>query len=694
MRKTKIITWLLLIVLLLSACGKGKDRPHMETAAETKTTDTKTWTGQGGSYAAHLLPLADYAGGYQDVYALLPQGEHVYCLAWNYDDAGYHLLADGTEIGTISGGIHSMHASPEGLWLLTDEGESGMRLQLISLEGEPLRDILFPQLSSVSVEQMRCMEDRLCFINSGQLLVMDGEGQQLSTAALPAAEIKLRLSAGGQIYAVAGSPEGSSFYSLDRDSGQLTAAFQAPAGTVYDGGGEDPFLLKTRDGLYRLTEDGSTQPIVIWEECGISMGELYGVFSLGLGRYVCRTMSGYFELVPVAPEDIQEKIQLRLVTVFPGGFSGLSKAVTAFNAQSEIYQVHLEDYSQGMALDQEQAQLRLNTEIISGKGPDMICFEGLLSPYPYIGKGLLVDLKPLMEQDGEVHPEDILLSKALEHKGGIYLMADSFALPTLEARAADFGDRFGWTLEEYRQIDSQLKDGQMCIYNLTRENYLNKVASRYIRHAVDWDTGTCDFDNAEFKQVLQTALELRETPEDPNNMVFGPGEPQVAAGTQVTNAVFTTRVFDLAQSERAAGCPLSFIGWPTADGSCGTDAYLTRAVGICSQSQYREGCWAFIKFMLTQVNTDEQGLYVYRPAMEESIRKAMADENCPVKMNSDDVEKLMALIGAVENFQGYDQAIMSIIKEACAAMFNGDKTVDETAQLIQSRASIYVAEQK
>ena len=694
MRKTKFIAWLLLIVLLLSACGKGKDSPRMETTAEKQNADAKNWSGQGGSYAARLLPLADYAGGYQDVYALLPQGEHVYCLAWNYDDAGYHLLADGTEMGTISGGIHSMHASPEGLWLLSEEEESGMRLRLFSPEGEPLRDILFPQLSSASVEQMRCMEDRLCFINSGQLLVMDGEGQQLSCSALPAAEMRLRLSAGGQIYAVSSSAEGSSFYSIDRDSGQLTAAFQAPAGTVYDGGGEDPFLLKTRDGLYRLAEDGSVQPIVIWEECGISMGELYGVFPMGQGRYACRTMNGYYELVPVAPESIREKILLRMVTVFPGGFSGLSKAVTAFNAQSEIYQVHLEDYSQGMALDMEQAQLRLNTEIISGKGPDMICFEGLLSPYPYIGKDLLVDLKPLMELDGEVHPEDILLSKALEHKGGIYLMGDAFALPTLEARAADFGDRFGWTLEEYRQIDSQLQEGQMCIYNLTRETYLNEVASRYIRHGVDWDAGTCDFDNAEFKQVLQTALELRETPEDPNNMVFGPGEPQVAAGTQVTNAVFATRVYDLAQSERAAGCSLSFIGWPTADGSCGTDAYLNRAVGICSQSEYQEGCWAFIKFMLTQVNTDEQGLYVYRPAMEESIRKAIADENCPVKMSSDDVEKLMALIGAVENIRVYDQAIMSIIKEACAAMFNGDKTVDETAKLIQSRASIYVAEQK
>ena len=693
MRNTKFIAWILL-VLLLSACGKDSGSPQRQTTAGEQNVDTKTWTGRGGSYAARLLTLTDYAGGYQEVYALLPQEEHIYCLAWNYDDAGYHLLADGMETGTISGSIHSMHASTDGLWLLSEEEEGGMRLRLISSEGELLRDILFPQLSAISVEQMRCMGDRLCFINSGQLLMMDGEGQQLVTAALPAAEMRLRLSAGGQIYAVSSSAEGSSFYSVDRDSGQLTAAFQAPAGAVYDGGGEDPFLLKTREGLYRLTEDGSTQPIVIWEECGISMGELYGAFPLGQGKYACRTMNGYYALVPVAPEDIQEKIPLRMVTVFPGGLSGLSKAVTAFNAQSERYQVHLEDYSQGMALAQEQAQLRLNTEIISGKGPDMICFEGLLSPYPYIGKGLLVDLKPLMEQDDQVHPEDILLSKALEHKGGIYLMGDAFALPTLEARAADFGDRFGWTLEEYRQIDSQLQEGQMCIYNLTRETYLNEVASRYIRYGVDWDNGICNFDNDEFKQVLQTALNLRETPEDPNNMVFGPGEPQVAAGIQVTNAVFTTRVYDLAQSERAVGCPVSFIGWPTADGSCGTDAYLNRAVGICSQSEYQEGCWAFIKFMLTQVNTDEQGLYVYRPAMEESIRKAMADENCPVKMSSDDAEKLMALIGAVENIRVYDQAIMSIIKEACAAMFNGDKTVDETAKLIQSRASIYVAEQK
>lgn len=226
--------------------------------------------------------------------------------------------------------------------------------------------------------------------------------------------------------------------------------------------------------------------------------------------------------------------------------------------------------------------------------------------------------------------------------------------------------------------------------NLTRETYLSEVTSRYVRRAVDWDGGTCDFDNASFRQILQTALNLRETPEDLENMVFGPGELQVADGTQVTNAVFTTHVYDLAQTEKTAGCQMSFIGWPTTDGSCGTDAYLNRAVGICSQSQDQEGCWAFVKFLLTRVNTEEQGLYIYRPAMEESIRRAIADE----KMNDADAERLMELIDAVEHIQDYDSAIMNIIKEACAAMFSGDKTVEETAKLIQSRVGIYVAEQK
>lgn len=42
----------------------------------------------------------------------------------------------------------------------------------------------------------------------------------------------------------------------------------------------------------------------------------------------------------------------------------------------------------------------------------------------------------------------------------------------------------------------------------------------------------------------------------------------------------------------------------------------------------------------------------------------------------------------------FDENILSIVSEECAAYFSGAKTIDETAALIQNRVSLYMAEQK
>ena len=62
-------------------------------------------------------------------------------------------------------------------------------------------------------------------------------------------------------------------------------------------------------------------------------------------------------------------------------------------------------------------------------------------------------------------------------------------------------------------------------------------------------------------------------------------------------------------------------------------------------------------------------------------------------MTRADADKLLDFLDAIENLNEYDSAIMDIIKSECQAMFAGDKTPEETAKLIQSRASLYVAEQ-
>ena len=52
------------------------------------------------------------------------------------------------------------------------------------------------------------------------------------------------------------------------------------------------------------------------------------------------------------------------------------------------------------------------------------------------------------------------------------------------------------------------------------------------------------------------------------------------------------------------------------------------------------------------------------------------------------------LIDSTHSVYSFDENILSIVSEECAAYFSGAKTIDETAALIQNRVSLYMAEQK
>jgi hypothetical protein len=59
-----------------------------------------------------------------------------------------------------------------------------------------------------------------------------------------------------------------------------------------------------------------------------------------------------------------------------------------------------------------------------------------------------------------------------------------------------------------------------------------------------------------------------------------------------------------------------------------------------------------------------------------------------------DVDTYMELIDSTTKIGGYNQSIMDIIIEESKAYFSGDKTVDETAEVIQNRVKTYVNENR
>ena len=95
--------------------------------------------------------------------------------------------------------------------------------------------------------------------------------------------------------------------------------------------------------------------------------------------------------------------------------------------------------------------------------------------------------------------------------------------------------------------------------------FFSEAVSRYLRRAMDWQAGTCDFESPDFIRLLEACRDMRETPEDPNNMVFGSN--LMADGFMATELVMLNRVTDLARSARRVGKPVSVIGFPTPDGS-------------------------------------------------------------------------------------------------------------------------------
>jgi ABC-type glycerol-3-phosphate transport system substrate-binding protein len=692
MKKT-LIALILIFALALTACGTGAEStsPAAHTAAPLSLDQsTGQWTGRGGSYKAELANVS------QDVTRYTRCGEHEYSIVDHYAlDDFTHFYRDGQEIGQSPDYVLWYQAAENGLWVLSQDYEEGSTsLSFFSLSGAEdftaaLNDGRPIYRSTVAAELVN--EKLYVLYDCNELLAFDKAGQLVTDVPLDQAFNDLVQASNGQLYALNQSEAW-----LLNESG-ASFAFSFEDGQVFSGAYNDYLLFAAADGLYSMSSDGSIEPIVIWDECYLSFNNIFNVMPIDDEAYLVTDASGYvgyfgtysyYRLYPASAEEVHPKVGLKLVSL---SYDNLSSYIARFNSTNPNYYINYVNYmydSYGNFYDTDEIIQRLNTEIISGNVPDMICFSRGAAPERYAAKGILADMKPMIESDPDISLDDIVLAKALETDGSIYLMDNTFILPTLEGKVENFANPWGWTLSEYKQLDSRFSDNQMTIYNITKDQFLRQLAIRYIRQAVDWEQGSCDFDNDTFKEILQYTLDLRETPEDLDNMVFGGSTARVAAGEQGTNAVFGTAVYPFDQSERSAGCEMSFIGWPTVDGSCGTDAYLDNAVGICNTGN-QQACFEFVKFMLTSVDTDDEPLCMYAPKLEEAISKAIAEE----KMNRQDAQKLWEFIAQIDSAEFYDETIMNIIQTQCQALFSGDKTVDETAKLIQSKVSLYVSEQ-
>ncbi len=408
--------------------------------------------------------------------------------------------------------------------------------------------------------------------------------------------------------------------------------------------------------------------------------------------------------------------------------------VISFNRKNDQYRIVVKDYSQYNTDEDYSAGLtKLTTEILAGNTPDILDLTGL--PYTQLAaKGLLEDLYPYMDNDSEFGREDFFpnVLAALEVNGSLYSTASSFYLNSVIGASSVVGDEPGWTYDEFNAALASMPEGcEPFDRYTTRDTILQTCLNLDMDKYVDWTTGKCDFNNESFTELLEFAAQFPET-FDWENYDYSNEDnatTRIAQGKQMLMMTSIYSITDIIYNDQYFGGSSTYIGYPTSDGSVGNLITLADSgYAMCSKSTHKDAVWQFLRNFFTEKGQSSAyaiptNINVYNSRLKESMTvQYEKDDNGQYKLDKDgnkipvalgsytgsdgktvkfysitqeQADKLYQALTSATALNDYTQnSIFTIVKEQSQAYFEGQKTAEEVAKLVQSKANIYVNEQR
>ena len=395
-------------------------------------------------------------------------------------------------------------------------------------------------------------------------------------------------------------------------------------------------------------------------------------------------------------------------------------AVEQFNTNHTDVQIQVEDYSEdGRAT--EKGVSRLLTEINAGHVPDII--EPGYSIYrlpirQLAQKGYLEDLWPYIENDPQIGRKRLMESplKAAEIDGKLYEAFSHVRICTLAGREDVVGKRYSWTLDELLETFNQMPENStISEYCFSKSDIFYYICRMALDGFVNFETGECSFDSDEFRMMLEFSnrYPLENNMSGDINLEI---RERTRAGQQMLSFASIGAMQSIQALDARYNSRTSYPGFPTVDGSVGSYFNLSgRELLMSALCKNKEAAWEFIReeFLPFKVPQD---------APPEVYDEILAD-NAGIPVNKEDfikwtkypnenfenfyksteysyyhvateeeVERAVDLFNSVDKFGMKSPQIYTIINELCGAYFAGDKTLDETVDLVQRRVTLYVNE--
>lgn len=460
-------------------------------------------------------------------------------------------------------------------------------------------------------------------------------------------------------------------------------------------------------------------------------------------------------ITPIDTSEVKEKKVLTLGCFYIDW--NIRSQIAEFNKTNEDYTIYATSYSESNdTSDYTAALTKFNNEILAGNVPDILLISSGMPYNSYASKGLFADLYEFMDKD-DVYNRDAFMPnvlKAMEKDGKLYEITPSFTVQTYAAKKSLVGDATSLTMDQANQILASMPEGATLTNDsqtMTASNFLSTAIT--FSNFVDYTNATCNFDSPEFKAILETAKKYPAEIDydalyNDNPNYWMEQETACRENRALLYSVYFNDFSTYTNTRDAYfGEDISFVGFPGSGASNATGSVISTGseIAVSSKSKYKDGAWEFIKLVLDNaVGEQDSGNYGVAITSDASVAEA-ADEavkritsqyyglpvvksqlqalgqqatipqtytdtdgtvqqvdntyyvgNTEVKVNlitQDEVNMLIDYFSTVDTIARYDESLTDIINEEANNYFKGTKSVDETASLIQSRASIYLSEQ-
>lgn len=529
-------------------------------------------------------------------------------------------------------------------------------------------------------------------------------------------------------------------------------------GSIRPGDDAYDFYYTYNNNIYGYAAKTDTkEKLVDWLACDVDTNNMSGYAMLSDSR-VAALMQDWstdpttYQLIVlhrVDASEIKEKKVLTLACMYLDW--NLRSMIVEYNKTNDEYRINVVDYSEYATDDDYNAGVtKLTTEIISGSVPDIF----LTSNLPidkYAAKGVIADLNTFMDGGNGLSRDYFVpqVMSALEKDGKLYELPTSFSVQTAYALSSIASQYDTWNVAAVQDAMTQLQEGATVFSDgWTKNTALSNCLSRNLSAFVDWTTGKCEFDSEAFQQLLAFCNSFPAETSDGDGAIAYASSADIAVddamwesdATRITNGKQLMSTIGMYSFDSyiwnvyAIRDKITFTGYPTEDGS-GSSFELQMPMAISSVTKYPDAAWDFVCSIIKKMNTIDENNYYYgfpisQAAFDAEMTDIMTeqyqlDENGeqvdwdgdgePDKairgsyetmengetvykdvyaLTQEDIDQILGVINSTRSVYDYDQEILDIITDEVAAYFAGDKDVQTTANMIQSRVNLYVQEQR